>query len=57
MRGRARVMQGVGKQRNLLLSETFDVILSSLVVHYLADLRETFREGRASSGRREGWCS
>ena len=43
--GRARVMQGdVSNLRNLLLSETFDVILSSLVLHYLADLTETFRE-------------
>jgi len=43
--GRARVMQGdVSNLRNLLLNETFDVILSSLVLHYLADLTETFRE-------------
>jgi SAM-dependent methyltransferase len=43
--GRARVMQGdVSNPRNLLLSETFDVILSSLVIHYLADLTKTFRE-------------
>jgi len=42
---RARVMQGdVSNLRNLLLSGTFDVILSSLVLHYLADLTETFRE-------------
>ena len=43
--GRARVMQGdVSNLRNLLLSETFDIVLSSLVLHYLADLTETFRE-------------
>ena len=43
--GRARVMQGdVSNLRNLLLSETFDVILSLLVLHYLTDLTETFRE-------------
>ena len=43
--GRARVMQGdVSNLRNLFLSETFDVILSSLVLHYLADLTETFQE-------------
>jgi SAM-dependent methyltransferase len=43
--GRARVMQGdVSNLRNLLLDGTFDVILSSLVLHYLADLTETFRE-------------
>ena len=43
--GRARVMQGdASNLRNLLLSETFDVILSSLVIHYLADLTKTFRE-------------
>jgi SAM-dependent methyltransferase len=45
LRGRARVMQGdVSDLRNLLLTETFDVILSSLVLHYLADLANTFRE-------------
>ena len=38
-------MQGnVSNLRNLLLSETFDVILSSLLLHYLADRSETFRE-------------
>ena len=43
--GRARVVQGdVSNLRNLITSETFDVILSSLVLHYLADLSETFRE-------------
>jgi SAM-dependent methyltransferase len=42
---RARVMQGdVSNLRNLLLSETFDIILSSLVLHYVADLKTTFRE-------------
>jgi len=34
----------VSNLRNLLLSETFDIILSSLVLHYLPDLTETFRE-------------
>ena len=43
--GRARVMQDdVSNLRNLLLSKRFDVILSSLVLHYLVDLTETFRE-------------
>jgi SAM-dependent methyltransferase len=43
--GRARVMQDdVSNLRNLLLSKRFDVILSSLVLHYLADLTETFQE-------------
>jgi SAM-dependent methyltransferase len=43
--GRARVMQGdVSDLRHLLPGGTFDVILSSLVLHYLADLTETFRE-------------
>lgn len=43
--GRARVVQGdVSNLRNLLPSETFDVIISSLVLHYVADLSETFRE-------------
>jgi ubiquinone/menaquinone biosynthesis C-methylase UbiE len=39
------VMRGdVSNLRILLLSETFDVILSSLVLHYVEDLTETFRE-------------
>jgi len=43
--GRARVLQGdVSNLRNLVGSGTFDVILSSLVIHYLEDLAETFRE-------------
>ena len=43
--GHARVVQGdVSNLRNLLPSETFDVILSSLVLHYLANLSDTFRE-------------
>lgn len=43
--GRARVMQGdVSNLRNQLRSGTFDVILSALVLHYLPDLTETFRE-------------
>jgi SAM-dependent methyltransferase len=45
LRGRARVMQGdVSDLRDLLPGETFDVILSSLVLHYLGDLTTTFRE-------------
>src|SRR5215467_8067180 len=43
--GRARVLRGdVSNLRDLLRSGTLDVILSSLVLHYLADLTETFRE-------------
>jgi SAM-dependent methyltransferase len=43
--GRARVMQGdVSNLRHLLPGRTFDVILSSLVLHYVADLSGTFRE-------------
>lgn len=43
--GRTRVIQGdVSNLQNLLLSETFDIILSSLVPHYVADLTATFRE-------------
>jgi SAM-dependent methyltransferase len=43
--GRARVIQGdVSNLQNLFRCETFDVVLSSLVLHYLADLTETFRE-------------
>ena len=42
---RARVVQGdVSNLHGLLSSETFDLVLSSLVLHYLADLTETFRE-------------
>ena len=55
--GHARVMQGdVSNLGNLLLSETFDVVLSSLVLHYLADLTRHSRNGRASSGQMERWC-
>jgi SAM-dependent methyltransferase len=43
--GRARVIQGdVSDLRSLFPDETFDLILSSLVVHYLADLAKTFVE-------------
>jgi SAM-dependent methyltransferase len=43
--GRVRVMQGdISNLRNLLLNATFDVVLSSLVLHYLADLSEAFLE-------------
>jgi SAM-dependent methyltransferase len=43
--GRARVLQGdVSNLQNLLGSGTFDIVLSPLVLHYLADLTETFRE-------------
>jgi len=43
--GRVRVMRGdVSNLRNLLPNETFDVVLSSLVLHYLADLSEAFLE-------------
>jgi SAM-dependent methyltransferase len=43
--GRARVMQGDASDlRSLLPGGTFDVILSSLVLHYMADLATTFRE-------------
>jgi SAM-dependent methyltransferase len=43
--GRARVVHGdVSNLRDLLPSGTFDVVLSSLVLHYLPDLTETFPE-------------
>jgi SAM-dependent methyltransferase len=43
--GRVRVMQGdVSNLRNLLANETFDVVLSSLVLHYLPDLSKAFLE-------------
>jgi SAM-dependent methyltransferase len=43
--GRARVLQGdVSNLRNMVANETFDIILSSLVLHYVADLSVTFRE-------------
>jgi SAM-dependent methyltransferase len=38
-------MQGdVSDLRNLLLDGTFDVVLSSLVLHYVVDLTKTFQE-------------
>ncbi len=43
--GRARVIHGdVSDLRDSLASDSFDIILSSLVVHYLADLSKTFLE-------------
>src|SRR5215470_11202115 len=43
--GRARVIHGdVSNLRDTLASESFDIILSSLVVHYLPDLTNTFLE-------------
>ncbi|GLR88686.1 class I SAM-dependent methyltransferase [Bradyrhizobium iriomotense] len=43
--GRARVVQGdVCNLRHLLPGDAFDLILSSLVLHYIADLSDTFRE-------------
>jgi SAM-dependent methyltransferase len=43
--GRARVLQGdVSNLGNMVFNETFDIILSSLVLHYVADLSVTFRE-------------
>jgi SAM-dependent methyltransferase len=43
--GRARVMQGdVSDLRSLLADAAFDLVLSSLVLHYLPDLSKTFLE-------------
>jgi SAM-dependent methyltransferase len=43
--GRARVMQGdVSDLRGVFADASFDLVLSSLVLHYLADLSQTFRE-------------
>jgi SAM-dependent methyltransferase len=43
--GRARVIQGdVGDLRDILADQTFDLVLSSLVLHYLADLSTVFVE-------------
>jgi SAM-dependent methyltransferase len=43
--GRAQVMHGdISNLRNLIPGEAFDIILSALVLHYLADLSETFLE-------------
>ena len=43
--GRARVIQGdIGDLRNMLADETFDLVLSSLVLHYQADLSAVFAE-------------
>jgi SAM-dependent methyltransferase len=45
LKGRARVIQGdVTHLRELLADETFDLVLSSLVLHYLADLSAVFTE-------------
>jgi SAM-dependent methyltransferase len=43
--GRARVMQGdVSDLRSMRADETFDLVLSSLVLHYQADLSTVFAE-------------
>jgi len=43
--GRARVIQGdVGNLRSILADESFDLVLSSLVLHYEADLSAVFAE-------------
>lgn len=43
--GRARVLQGdVSDLRDLFADETFDLVLSSLVLHYLDDLAKVFLE-------------
>jgi SAM-dependent methyltransferase len=43
--GRARVIHGdVSDLRGSLASDSFDIILSSLVLHYLSDLAKTFLE-------------
>jgi SAM-dependent methyltransferase len=43
--GRARVIQGdVSNLRSILADETFDLVLSSLVLHYQADLSIVFAE-------------
>jgi SAM-dependent methyltransferase len=43
--GRARVIQGdVSNLRSILADETFDLVLSSLVLHYQADLSTVFAE-------------
>jgi SAM-dependent methyltransferase len=43
--GRARVVQGdVSDLRNILADQSFDLVLSSLVLHYEADLSAVFAE-------------
>ena len=43
--GRARIIQGdVSNLRNIFADETFDLVLSSLVLHYQADLSTVFAE-------------
>jgi 2-polyprenyl-3-methyl-5-hydroxy-6-metoxy-1,4-benzoquinol methylase len=45
LKGRARVIQGdVGNLRGILADQSFDLVLSSLVLHYEADLRSVFAE-------------
>jgi SAM-dependent methyltransferase len=45
LKGRARVIQGdVSNLRGILADQSFDLVLSSLVLHYEADLRSVFAE-------------
>jgi ubiquinone/menaquinone biosynthesis C-methylase UbiE len=45
LKGRARVIQGdVSDLRGILADQSFDLVLSSLVLHYEADLRSVFAE-------------
>ena len=56
---RARVLQGnVKNLRGLFWDEAFDLVLSSLVLHYLDDLSElrSLWNGRAFLDRTERWC-
>ena len=45
LKGRARIIHGdAGDLRDVLPNGAFDIILSSLVIHYLPDLSQTFGE-------------
>src|ERR1700712_5912495 len=45
LKGRARVIQGdVSDLRAILAAQSFDLVLSSLVLHYVADLSSVFAE-------------
>jgi ubiquinone/menaquinone biosynthesis C-methylase UbiE len=49
--GRARVIQGdISDLRNTLDDQTFDLVLSSLVLHYQADLSAVFADDLSLNG-------
>lgn len=54
--GRARVIQGdVSNLREILADQSFDLVLSSLVLHYEADLRSSLPNLRGCFGQVAHW--